>query len=70
MPALSSLNSTSLKKQLRNLFLILLGNTVYALGIVLFVLPQHLITGGTTGLALSMDHFSASPSPSSSSALI
>lgn len=61
MPALSSLNSTSLKKQLRNLFLILLGNTVYALGIVLFVLPQHLITGGTTGLALSMDHFFGVP---------
>lgn len=36
---------------------ILLGNTVYALGIVMFVLPAGLITGGTTGLALSAEHF-------------
>lgn len=31
---------------------ILIGNTCYALAVALFVLPNHLITGGTTGLAL------------------
>lgn len=42
---------------LKTLPFILIGNTVYALGIVMFVLPAGLITGGTTGLALSAEHF-------------
>ena len=42
---------------LKTLPWILLGNTVYALGIVMFVLPSGLITGGTTGLALTAEHF-------------
>lgn len=42
---------------LKTLPLILLGNTIYALGIVMFVLPTGLITGGTTGLALSAEYF-------------
>ncbi len=45
------------KRFLRTLPWILLGNTVYALGIVMFVLPSGLITGGTTGLALSAEYF-------------
>ena len=31
---------------------VLAGNTVYALAVSLFILPDGLITGGTTGLAL------------------
>ena len=42
---------------LKTLPWILLGNTVYALGIVMFVLPSGLITGGTTGLAQTAEHF-------------
>ena len=38
-------------------FLILLGNTMYCLGVVFFVLPAGLITGGTTGLGLFFSHF-------------
>jgi len=34
------------------LLLILAGNTIYALGVALFVIPNGLITGGTTGLSL------------------
>lgn len=41
----------------RQLLFILGGNTVYALGVVLFLLPNGLITGGTTGLALSADYY-------------
>lgn len=44
-------------KRLSDLFLIFAGNTAYALAIVMFVLPNGLITGGTTGLALSAEHF-------------
>ena len=46
-----------LGKRIFEIILILFGNTTYALGIVMFVLPANLITGGTTGLALSMEHF-------------
>ena len=35
---------------------IVLGNTMYALAVVLFIVPNGLITGGTTGLALFASH--------------
>ena len=41
----------------KNLAMILVGNTIYALAVVVFILPNSLITGGTTGLGLAMDHF-------------
>lgn len=37
---------------MKKIALIITGNTLYALAVALFVLPCHLITGGTTGLAL------------------
>lgn len=33
---------------------ILIGNLIYALGIVLFIIPGGLITGGTTGIGLAL----------------
>ena len=39
-------------KDVKNIVGILLGNTIYALGVVMFILPNNLITGGTTGMAL------------------
>ena len=41
--------------------LIILGNAIYATGIVLFILPTGLITGGTTGIALIVRHFTGLP---------
>lgn len=41
----------------KNILMILLGNTIMALGIATFVLPNGLMTGGTTGLGLIADHF-------------
>jgi len=35
---------------------VLVGNTIYALAVSLFILPGGLITGGTTGLALVAHH--------------
>lgn len=43
-------------KRFRNLFLILGGNAIYALAVVMFILPNQLITGGTTGLGLFFYH--------------
>lgn len=46
----------SQKKYIKNLLYILAGNTIYAAAIVMFILPNDLITGGTTGLALFFNH--------------
>ena len=43
-------------KNINKMGIILLGNTIYALAVVLFILPNGLITGGTTGLALLFQH--------------
>ncbi|MCI6464447.1 MAG: YitT family protein [Faecalicatena sp.] len=41
----------------KNIFFVFLGNTIYALGITMFILPSGIITGGTTGLALTFNHY-------------
>lgn len=46
---------------MKNLFMVLLGNTIYALGVVVFILPNRMITGGTTGIALAVEHFTGLP---------
>ena len=43
-------------KKILPILLILFGNMIYGLGVVLFVLPTGLITGGTTGLGLFFQH--------------
>ncbi|MCI5449555.1 MAG: YitT family protein, partial [Coriobacteriaceae bacterium] len=35
---------------------IILGNFVYALGVAVFVVPGGLVTGGTTGIGLAVQH--------------
>lgn len=42
---------------MRRILMILLGNAIYALGVVLFIVPNGLVTGGTTGLGLAAMHF-------------
>lgn len=37
------------------------GNLLYAAGVVFFIMPSGLITGGTTGLALIANHFGSIP---------
>lgn len=55
------------KKELKNvlnikkLFWVLLGNTIYCAGIVAFILPLGLISGGTTGLGLIVEHYFGVP---------
>lgn len=41
----------------KDLIIILLGNTILALAVVLFIVPGNLITGGTTGIALFLNHY-------------
>ena len=45
------------KRNIKHLFLILLGNSIYASAVVMFLLPNGLITGGTTGLGIAVEHY-------------
>lgn len=40
---------------IRNMIIIVFGNLIYAAGVVFFILPGGLITGGTTGIALTVN---------------
>ena len=59
--------TAELKKELKSvfnwkkIFFVLLGNTIYCAGIVAFVLPTGLVTGGTTGLGLIVNHYLGLP---------
>lgn len=51
----------SLKQKLLPLGVIVFGNMIYALTIKLFVLPSGIALGGTTGIALIIEHFFGIP---------
>lgn len=46
-----------ISKKIWNIITILIGNAIYALGVVVFILPNNLITGGTTGLGIAFEHY-------------
>lgn len=48
-------------RRLFNLILILLGNCLYALAVKMFLLPAGLISSGTTGIALTVNHLTGLP---------
>ena len=50
-------------QKLAVLGLVAAGNGMYALTVKLFLLPAGLVTGGTTGIALAMDHGLGVPVP-------
>jgi uncharacterized membrane-anchored protein YitT (DUF2179 family) len=58
MGGMTSMNIfKSPKKFLFSLLIVVLGNFLYALTVKLFLLPSNLVTGGTTGIALAMEHY-------------
>lgn len=46
----------SYREYIIKVILVLIGNTLYALAVTSFILPNSLITGGSTGLALLFSH--------------
>lgn len=48
-------------KKWLNLLLVLVGNLIYAFSVKLFVLPANLMSCGTTGIALVMNHLFGLP---------
>ncbi len=45
-----------MNNKLLNICGVILGNTLYALAVIFFVVPNGLITGGSTGLAIAINH--------------
>ncbi len=45
-----------LAAKLSMLLLVIAGNALYALAVKLFLIPAGLVTGGTTGIALAVEH--------------
>ena len=52
-----------MNKNIKNIIGVLLGNTIYAFGVLLFVVPNGLITGGSTGLGIAANHLFGIPIP-------
>ena len=46
---------------LRDIAIVIGGNIIYACGVAFFILPGGLITGGTTGIALILEHYFGLP---------
>ncbi len=46
-----------MKQAVKSIFAVVIGNFLYALTVKLFLLPGNLVTGGTTGIALTLSHF-------------
>lgn len=47
----------SLRKRLVNLLMVTAGNAIYAFAVAMFILPSNLMSCGTTGIALVLNHF-------------
>ena len=45
-----------MSKNVKHLIGLIIGNTLYALAVVLFIVPNGLITGGSTGLSIAAHH--------------
>ena len=52
-----------MNRNIKNIIGVLLGNTIYAFGVLLFVVPNGLITGGSTGLGIAANHLFGIPIP-------
>ena len=52
-----------MSNNIKNIIGVLLGNTIYAFGVLLFVVPNGLITGGSTGLGIAANHLFGVPIP-------
>ena len=50
-------STKNIKSLITSVLIVILGNMTYSLAIKLFLLPAGLITGGTTGIALTVTYF-------------
>lgn len=50
------MNTKKILPAVQKFLLIIIGNTIYASAVVMFLLPNNLMSGGTTGLGLFFQH--------------
>lgn len=50
------MNQPDLRKHLLELLLVVIGNLIYSASVVLFILPARVMSCGTTGIALVLNH--------------
>ena len=48
----------NLREQIARIFCVIAGNVIYALAVKFFLIPGGLVTGGSTGIALAVNHLS------------
>ena len=48
-------------KAVCSVFIVILGNVLYALAVKLFLIPAGLVTGGTTGIGLAVNYAAGIP---------
>lgn len=49
------------RRMLLEIIMIIFGNFLYAAGVVFFIMPSKLITGGTTGIAMCINQYTELP---------
>lgn len=54
-------NKEKLTKLLISFICVAVGNFLYAVTVTLFLIPANLVTGGSTGLGLALNHFTGLP---------
>ena len=48
-------------KNIKTITLIILGNLILSFGVTAFMIPHHIIIGGSTGIASCMQHYFSVP---------
>jgi uncharacterized membrane-anchored protein YitT (DUF2179 family) len=55
------LSKKDLRRNLANLFLVILGSVIMAIGYSLFLIPHHFVPGGVSGIAMIINYFTRLP---------
>ena len=50
------MKNPDIRRRLLELMMVVLGNLIYAITVVLFILPSRVMSCGTTGIALVLEH--------------
>ena len=53
--------TVSLRRQVTKYALIVLGSVIYATGFQFFMFPNHIVSGGVTGIAMILNRFTNWP---------
>ena len=61
MNTVKSPRSVTLRRQIFKYFLIVLGSMIYAIGFQYFMFPNNIVSGGISGIAMILNHFTHWP---------